>query len=252
MSRLKYIVCAIAVAVGLVGCIKNTIPYPVEKLEILSFEGEGFTASIDPAKQEVLLTLDEQTDMTAVKVTKVEITDGATSSINLKGELNLQSPIAVTLSRYQDYVWTIKAQQTIERYFTVAGQVGQTEFDVNSRTAIAYVGESTDLSNVSVLTLKLGPKDVTTMTPALEELTDFRSVRYVYLQYPAIGDHIERWQLYVLHTDVKAQITQADAWATIAWLYGAAEEGNQVALKSGRMPLLQLLRAVCSGLKLKG
>ena len=142
MSHLKYIVCAIAVAVGLVGCIKNTIPYPVEKLEILSFEGEGFTASIDPAKQEVLLTLDEQTDMTAVKVTKVEITDGATSSINLTGELNLQSPIEVTLSRYQDYVWTIKAQQTIERYFTVAGQVGQTEFDVNSRTAIAYVGES--------------------------------------------------------------------------------------------------------------
>ena len=231
MSHLKYIVCAIAVAVGLVGCIKNTIPYPVEKLEILSFEGEGFTASIDPAKQEVLLTLDEQTDMTAVKVTKVEVTEGATSSINLTGELNLQSPIEVTLSRYQDYVWTIKAQQTIERYFTVAGQVGQTEFDVNSRTAIAYVGESTDLSNVSVLTLKLGPKDVTTMTPALEELTDFRSVRYVYLQYPAIGDHIERWQLYVLHTDVKAQITQADAWATIAWLYGAAEEGNQVGFR---------------------
>ena len=144
MSHLKYIVCAIAVAVGLVGCIKNTIPYPVEKLEILSFEGEGFTASIDPAKQEVLLTLDEQTDMTAVKVTKVEITDGATSSINLTGELNLQSPIEVTLSRYQDYVWTIKAQQTIERYFTVAGQVGQTDFDVNSRTANAYVGESTD------------------------------------------------------------------------------------------------------------
>lgn len=231
MSRLKYIACIAIGLMGLAGCIKNTIPYPVEKLEILSVEGEGFTASIDPVKREVLLTLDEQTDITAVKFTKVEITEGATSSINLTGKFNLQSPLEVTLSHYQDYVWTIKAQQSIERYFTVAGQVGQAVIDVEHFTAIAYVGESTDLSNVEVLKLKLGPKDVTTMSPSMESLTDFRSVRYVYLQYPALNGGTERWQLYVQHTNVKAQITQADAWATIAWLYGAAEEGNAVGFR---------------------
>ncbi|MBR4994846.1 MAG: PCMD domain-containing protein [Alistipes sp.] len=231
MNRWKYILFMMVNLMCLSGCIKNTIPYPVEKMDILAFEGEGFKAAIDPARREVVLTLEEQTNIAAVKVTKVEVTEGATASAALVGVFDMRSPREVTLSRYQDYVWTIRAQQSIERYFTVMGQVGEAVIDEESRTATAYVGEKTDLENITVVGLKLGPKDVTTITPSLEELTDFRSVRYVYLQYPALEGQTERWQLYVLPTDVKAQITQADAWATIAWLYGAAEEGNKVGFK---------------------
>lgn len=250
MRRLGNIVLMLVGVLCLNGCIKNTIPYPVEKLEILSYEGEGFKATIDPVNREVVLTLEEQTNITAVKVTRVELTEGATASSQLMGVFNMSSPIEVTLSLYQDYVWTIRAEQPIERYFTVVGQVGQSVIDKESRTVTAYVGESADLANMTVTSLKLGPHDVTTMSPSIEELTDFRSVRYVYLQYPALGDQLERWQLYVLPTDVKVQLTQADAWATIAWLYGAAEEGSNVGFryrKSGEQAWIDAPPAVVSG-----
>lgn len=212
-------------------CIKNDIPYPVEEIEILSYEGVGFQSTIDPLTRTVNLRLDEPTDITAVEVTEVTISENGVPSFPLTGIFNFESALEVTLSRYQDYVWTIRAEQPIERYFTVGGQIGATEIDTESRTATVYVAEGSDLGAITVNSLKLGPAEVTTMSPSMEELTDFRSVRYVYLQYPALHGATERWQLYVRETDVKVQITQADAWATIAYLYGAAQEGTQVGFR---------------------
>ena len=222
-----------AVAVALLGssCIKNEIPYPVEEIAILSYGGVGFTSQIDPLKRTVTLTLDEATDPAAVEVTEATISEGGTSSIPLTGIFNLISPLEVTLSRYQDYLWTIRAEQPIERHFSVAGQIGASEIDLESRTATAYVAEGTDLATLTVTALKLGPAEVTTMSPSMAELTDFSSVRYVYLQYPALHGATERWSLYVRHTDVKVVVSQADAWATVAYLYGAAQEGARVGFR---------------------
>ncbi|MBQ8580717.1 MAG: PCMD domain-containing protein [Alistipes sp.] len=231
MDKLRHMVLALVALLAFGSCIDNTIPYPVEKMEILDYEGEGFRAAIDPVTRTVTLTLEEATDITAVKVTRVELTEHATASIPLTGTFDLRMPIEVTLSRYQDYRWTIQAVQPIERYFTVEGQIGETEIDTESRTATVYVAKGTDLGRIRVTSLKLGPVSVTTMTPSMEELTSFGSVRYVYLQYPALKGAQERWQLYVLETDVKVQITAADAWAKVAWLYGAAEEGTRVGFR---------------------
>ena len=231
MDKLRHMVLALVALLAFGSCIDNTIPYPVEKMEILDYEGEGFRAAIDPVTRTVTLTLEEATDITAVKVTRVDLTEHATASIPLTGTFDLRMPIEVTLSRYQDYRWTIQAVQPIERYFTVEGQIGETEIDTESRTATVYVAKGTDLGRIRVTSLKLGPASVTTMTPSMEELTSFGSVRYVYLQYPALKGAQERWQLYVLETDVKVQITAADAWAKVAWLYGAAEEGTRVGFR---------------------
>lgn len=231
MNLFRHILLALLCVVGCFSCINNTIPYPVEEIEILSYEGVGFTSKIDLASRTVTLTLDEQTNITAVEVTKAEITPTGKSSRELTGTFDLSSPMEVTLSRYADYVWTIKAEQAIERYFTVVGQIGESEIDVESRTVTAYVAEGSDLRNISISSLKLGPKEVTTMSPAPEEITDFSTVRYIYLQYPALNGEIERWQLYVLETDIKAQISQADAWATCVWLYGAAQENSSVGFR---------------------
>lgn len=230
-QRILFSICMMFV---LGGCIENNIPYPVEKIDILSYEGVGFRSSIDPTTRTVTLTLDEQTNIAAVEVTKVEISENGVASMPLTGVFNLESPLKVVLSSYQDYEWTIKAVQSIDRYFTVAGQVGDSEIDEESRTAIAYVATGTDLKNITVNTLKLGPMDVTEMSPSIEELTDFTSVRYVYLKYPSLAGNIERWQLYVRETDVKVQFTQADAWATVAWLYGVAQEGTNVGFRYRR------------------
>ncbi|MBQ1939526.1 MAG: PCMD domain-containing protein [Alistipes sp.] len=231
MIKMKHLALTLLVALCAASCIKNTIPYPVEEIAILRYEGEGFRAAIDPLTRTVTATLDEPTNITAVKVTDVEITEGGTASMSLTGTFNMQAPIEVTLSRYQDYRWTITAEQPIERYFTVAGQIGQTVIDTESRTATVYVAEGTDLAYITVTSLKLGPREVTTMTPRMEELTDFGSVRYVYLNYPSLEGATERWQLYVLETDVKVMLSAADAWARVAWLYGTAEEGSRVGFR---------------------
>lgn len=234
MRKIKHILLLVGALCCLTSCIKNVIPYPIEKIDILSYEGVGFTSKIDAATSTVTLTLDEQTNIAAVEVTNVEITEHGESATPLTGVFNFISPIKVVLSRFQNYEWLIRANQSIERYFRVEGQIGEAEINPSSRTATAYVAKGSDLTNLKVNSLKLGPKEVTTMTPAMEELTDFSSVRYVYLQYPALGGEVERWQLYVRETDVNVQITQVDAWAKVAWLYGAAQEGTTVGFRYRR------------------
>ena len=77
-----------AFAVGVVlllaamGCIRNDIPYPVIKLDILTFEADGLLspAAIDNTAHTVKLALEETTDIRKVNVTSVTMTEGAPDS----------------------------------------------------------------------------------------------------------------------------------------------------------------------------
>lgn len=215
------------------GCIGNTIPYPVVTLQILNIEGEGFTFSpedIDSETRTVKIHLDEQTDPHRVKIDRISVTEGAEASTPLSGEFDLSTPFYITLSLYQDYEWTIVADQRIERYFNVESQIGSATIDVALRSATAYVSAGTDLSRIKVTRLKLGPADITTMTPSIEELTSFTEeeegrggMRYVRISYHDIK---ERWALYVIPTDTRVRFTQLDAWSGVIWAYA---EGNSEA-----------------------
>lgn len=220
-----------AAALCLASCIENDLPYPVEKLDITSIEGEGFTSSIDGVNRVVTLTLDEQTDICNVKITDAKYTEKAkktdqkvTISEPLTGTFDMRTPIYVTLSLYQDYDWTIKAEQTIERVFSIVGQMGATTVDPEKRTVTVYVSKTADLSSVSLKGLKLGPAGITTYSPTLEQLSgsSFESMRFVDITYHG---RTERWMLYVLHTDKSVEMTQADAWSRVIHLYGAGVEG---------------------------
>ena len=124
MYRIIRIILVAAWLTAFQGCIENDIPYPVVELEIVSLEGEGFTASVDRQNRRVELTLDETTDISRVKIDRAEVTENARASVELAGTFDLRTPLEVTLSLYQDYVWTVAAKQEIERYFTVEGQIG--------------------------------------------------------------------------------------------------------------------------------
>lgn len=213
-----------------VSCIENDIPYPVVTLNILGVEGPGFSVSeINATKRTVTLQLDEQTDIRSVRIDQVSF-DAATNdpdldkqamidqirtSCPLTGTFDMRTPIYVTLSLYQDYEWTIRAEQPIERYFTVAGQIGGTVIDASTRTATAYVAMGTDRSKLPVLSLKLGPAEISTYSPTLEELSgsSFESVRFVDVTAHGIT---ERWMLYVLTTEVKIALQQIDLWNNTA------------------------------------
>lgn len=226
----RYIVGFVS-ALVLSSCISNTIPYPVVELEILGVEGEGFTCSaedIDKKTNTVTLHLEEQTDISKVKIDKITVTEQASSSIPLSGVFDLRTPLYLTLSFYQDYEWTIVAEQQIERYFEVESQIGASVIDPDRLIATAYVPMGTDLNNIKVTRLKLGPADVTTMTPSIEELTSFESVRYAYVSYHDIE---QKWSLYVIPTEVSVQFTQVNAWSRVAWLYAEGLSGEELGFR---------------------
>lgn len=207
--------------VGYSSCIKNDIPYPVIELSIDKMYGEGFTTkSVNYSSRVVLLELEEPTNIKEVKVDSVSYTESASLSRSITGTLDLRDTINVTLSFYQDYLWQITATQPIERYFKVEGQIGDEVFNVDDKSVTAYVSESTDMNNIVIKSLKLGPSDVTTTLTDISSLTQFITYRQVNIKYHDIE---EIWRLYVEQTDVKVEFTLCQAWAKIAWLEAAGE-----------------------------
>ena len=246
----RYLKTAFAAAAALLAasCISNDIPYPVVELRIANVEGEGFSVSENNVTSRVVtLTLDEATDIRNVKIdavtydavvhsielNKAELLDQVRSSQELTSTFNLLSPIYTTLSLYQDYDWTIRAVQTIERRFSVTGQIGATEIDTENRIVRVYVPDDTDLGHIEIEELKLGPAEITTYSPSLEELSgsSFESVRFVDVTCHGVT---ERWMLYVETTNVKVALREADLWqntGTVTALISAEEYASGAALE---------------------
>lgn len=222
MTRLFRLLTA-GLLLGLTACIHNDIPYPVVELQITAVEGEGFTTNLDASQRLVTLNLDETTDIRNVRIDRISVTEGATISCDVPATYDLRSPLYVTLSLYQDYVWTIQARQEIVRQFRVAGQIGAEEIDAQNCIAKVYVGQDIDLEHVEVTALKLGPADITTYSPTLEELADvdFRSPRIV--QVSCFG-RTEQWWLYVEQTETKIALGAADLWHNTATLTAIVSE----------------------------
>lgn len=231
---------ACTAALALSACIRNDVPYPVVELQITDVRGEGFTVGkVDLGNRQVTLQLDEQTDIRNVRIDDVTL-DAKIHSVTLDkeqllgkvqtsqpltGTFDLRTPLYVTLSLYQDYDWTITAEQTIERRFAVEGQIGATTFDTENRIATATVGKETDLTALTVTELKLGPADITTYSPTLEELSgsNFETVRFVDV---TCHGRTEQWTLDVQRTDQSVTLRQADAWTRVIWLYGEGIAGS--------------------------
>lgn len=215
------------IAVLFSGCIENDIPLPVIYPRITAIDAEGVSdVYINSERQEVILTLEEQTDIENVNIRSVSFENEQTrASWDLTGTHDLSNKLSVTLSIYQDYVWTISAEQSIERYCTVAGQVGATEIDDKNRRIVMYVMDTQDKSDITVTSLKLGPKDITTYSPAMEQMKDFTDGQRV--EVTAHG-RTEVWMLYVEQTETVVEMKGVDAWTGVAWLRasGIAELKN--------------------------
>lgn len=227
----RYMFAAVA-TLSLASCIENDVPYPVVKLDILSLAAEGLRSEpvIDATAHTIDLELEETTDIRNVHITEVVMSEGAKADVSFPGYFDLRHPLYVTLSMYQEYEWTIAAEQNIERYFRVDGQIGESIIDPISRIATAYVPMDTDLSNISIEAIKLGPKDITSYTPDPMSLVSFEdTVRHVTITYH--GDIEEMWTLCVIPTDVEVEFSAVDAWAKRIWLYAEGRSGADLGFK---------------------
>lgn len=216
----------LALAAGLGGCIPNDIPYPHIQANILRIAAAGETrgAAIDSINRTVMFYLPEEVDIYAVKIDSFTLTPEAyVVDDAFSRPLNLAEPCSVNIHLYYDYSWTLTAQQSIERYFSVEGQVGSSMIDLPAHRVVATVTESYPLDNILVETIKLGATG-STMTPDLSgQRIDFRHPVEV-----TVNEHGREsvWTIYVDQTESKVSTERVDAWTCVAWLYCSAEAGR--------------------------
>ena len=224
-------VCGLAAAVLFSGCIKNDIPYAKVPLSIVSMQVEGQigNAVISEDDRTVTLTLGETVNPSSLKVTEFTCTDKASSTLSVGQEINLSSPYKVTLSLYQDYEWTVVRSQPVERTFQVENQVGNATFDEVNLVARALIRKDADLSEFSLLALKLGPEgsamngEVTSVPTLKWTLYANYAEASVRVTYGGFVDQIWRVRVYNSSTNVITE--SADGWVNVGWMYGTGVAG---------------------------
>ena len=179
MKRSIAAIAILPVLMSLSSCIRNDLDYPWLFGGFTSFSVEGEkTVEIDASSRTVTIHLDEAADKAALRLNGYTLTDGAHLDAPLAGPLDLREPLKVTVKTWQDYPWTIVADQTIRRYVVCDNQVGDASFQEDNLVALVQVLKDQPLSSVTIRDMKLGPEgSVITSTSGYEY--DFDSEEYV-------------------------------------------------------------------------
>lgn len=208
----------------LAGCIKNDIPYPRIQANFKSFDVEGaYKASqIDSTDLVVTVFLEETTDIRNVKVTEYTVTpDAEVLGVDLSKPIDLSSEIKPILQLYQDYSWIIRAEQPINRYFTVENQIGTSVIDLENRKVTANIPTTSPLESVRVLSIKLWAEGAT-VSPMIENtVQDFTKALELKVTNHGLS---EVWTIEVSQVQAPVTTVAADGWTNVAWVYGEADE----------------------------
>ncbi|MGL4519130.1 MAG: PCMD domain-containing protein [Phocaeicola sp.] len=224
--RKSTVVCLLLILIGATGCIKNDIPYPIIRLQILQLEVDGQLGSsvIDNENRTVTVQLSERVNPSQVQVKSLLLTEHAETTLTSHSVIDLSTPYKVELSYYQTYEWTLVGVQDISRSFTVKDQIGAAVIDTALFRAIAYVGMNTDLANIELTGMKLGPEGAS-YSRTIEELSgSFVTSKTVNVSY---HNKLESWSLFVFQTEVEVTTEPADAWTQVAWLKGTGRDETE-------------------------
>lgn len=176
------------------GCINNDVPYPIVEGQVLEFEAqEQKTSTIDLASRTVTVDLKETADPAKVKITKLTLTDKATTDLDTIAPVDMSAIVRFDVVTYQTYNWKIVAKQTIERKVKIKNQVGEANIDALNKKVILYVPDTQDLKRIQVQQMKLGPEN-STILPNPLELTNFSRPQIVVVRYRNV---VEEWTVYV-------------------------------------------------------
>ncbi len=224
------------VSLSIVSCISNDLPYPWVQpvpmgIDVQPTDEHGndlllAPVSIDSTARTITIYLTEYADICNVKINSWQLSDGSeclTPDV-FDAPLDLSSPVEVELSLYErNYIWTIKAEQTIERYFTIGSQIGASVIDVENHTVKALVPMQQPLDNILVRTLKLaGPLAI--VNPDIVN-THVDCSSPLVLTVSEFGRDTE-WTITIEQTEVNVTLDQVDAWTQVAWAYASAEVGK--------------------------
>lgn len=222
-KRLIYLISALF---AFTGCITNDLPYPVVVPNVVSVEVEGAgNVEIDNAKRVITVHLQEYVNPRKVNVKSIEVdSEIAEVSSALIGVHDLSSPYRFSIRTYDDYEWTLTAVKNIERYFTVEGQIGSSVIDEANCRAVATVGKDTDITDIKVTSLKLGPEGLSDYSKDMSSLKDFTHGQTVDVTF---FDETQTWNLFVEVTDVSVDIVKVNSWARKAYVTCAGTAGQE-------------------------
>lgn len=211
----------------LCSCIKNDIPYPRIQANFATFEvaGQSQDALIDTVTRSVTVYLPETSNPRQVAVVAYTLSPDGVEVVGteLAGNLDLTERCLVTLKLYQEYQWTIKAVQPIERYFSIEGQIGASVIDVAAHRVVVKIPDTADLSALKVTSMKLGPEGAVQTPDLAGQVVDFTNPVEVMV---SVFDEEIKWTVYVEPTHANVTTESADAWTSVAWVYGAARSGR--------------------------
>jgi hypothetical protein len=222
-KRLIYLISALF---AFTGCITNDLPYPVVVPNVVSVEVEGAgNVEIDNAKRVITVHLQEYVNPRKVNVKSIEVdSEIAEFSSALIGVHDLSSPYRFSIRTYDDYEWTLTAVKNIDRYFTVEGQIGSSVIDEANCRAVATVGKDTDIADIKVTSLKLGPEGLSDYSKDMSSLKDFTHGQTVDVTF---FDETQTWNLFVEVTDVSVDIVKVNSWARKAYVTCAGTAGQE-------------------------
>lgn len=230
-------------------CIKNDIPFPyiegvIQSFEVYDMQGD---AKIDAQRRLVEITVGEDAVLSELPVTKLvantesQILPDAAACINASQfpdysftslndlpanantSMNMSQPVSILLKTYQDYLWTVKVTQVIDRTIEVEHQIGEAQFDVPNKRAIVYVDKDCRLDDVHILQMNLEGKRAT-VSPDPATVTNFTRSRS--FNFTKNGKPVGTWIVDIQPTDISGTTGSVEAWATKATLFGGMKSGT--------------------------
>lgn len=236
MRIITRIFIALSFLVSIVGCtFPNDMSYPIVFGDVLSFDVEGSeSVNIDHEALTVTVVLDEVSDISDLAVTAFECSEGAEVVGGVPAVIDLSSPKKFVIKTYQEYEWTISAEQPIERYVKVRNQASDPELNIESRIAVVYVSEAQALKDVVFEDIKLEPEDVRLVSTTGYELVDGQSIQVTQpIEFPMTlncqilryfdykdGDEDIRWTVKVVQEKIDLKVSDINVWAKSAQIYG--------------------------------
>lgn len=211
------------------GCIKNDIPYPRLQGNITAFEVEGqlSAAVIDSAALTVTVDMADTVDLAQVRLLKFALSDKAVAepAADSGDVLDMTTSLEYSLATWpgQQYLWTVTATQTIERYVRAENQVGEAVISASTFSVKLPISEDVPLDEIVITEVQLGPSN-SVITPDPREVHDFTQPQKFTVTY---RDITEEWTIAVMPTEVTVTTSDADAWAHFAYLYGMVPSGAE-------------------------
>lgn len=205
--------------------------------------GSEFSTSINKDKREILLYVNDTVNISKIRITKitvagttynpdVEYTDspvlipeqeacanydrfpkhGFKSTTSGQNTIvNFKDPVKFIVRTYQDYVWTVKVIQIVQREVEVENQIGKAVIDTYLRNVVVYVSKEQSLKQLKVKKFTLGgASGSVNPDPTKEEYFDFSYIRQFIARTGWKENQV--WNVSVCHTESAVETT-AQAFA---------------------------------------